>query len=181
MWGWWKTSRQIKYGVLSWSSNYRKQCHKTCELAFADAVRLYNHWRVEPPNVPAPTLGFRTLKVSLSGICDLVTAYKNEPLPLAVHDQLWTLIVDMKLKAELAIDPPMPRARDVSRCLFKIAARHLIAERLMRHGRVCRNIQAFASPLIASKTGAMSSACRIGGGHKRPRHTDLSLINTFER
>ena len=74
-------------------------------LAFADAVRLYNHWRVEPPNVPAPTLGFRTLKVSLSGICDLVTAYKNEPLPLAVHDQLWTLIVDMKLKAELAIDP----------------------------------------------------------------------------
>jgi hypothetical protein len=105
VWGWWKTSRQIKYGVLSWSSNYRKQCHKTCELAFADAVRLYNHWRVEPPNVPAPTLGFRTLKVSLSGICDLVTAYKNEPLPLAVHDQLWTLIVDMKLKAELAIDP----------------------------------------------------------------------------
>ena len=74
-------------------------------LAFADAVRVYDHWRIEQANVPAPTLGFRTLKVSLSGICDLVTAYKNEPLPLAVHDQLWTLIDDMKLKAELAIDP----------------------------------------------------------------------------
>ena len=73
--------------------------------AFSDAVRLYSHWRFEPPNLPSPTLGFRTLKVSLSGICDLVAAYKNEPLPLAVHDELWTLIEQMKLKAELAIDP----------------------------------------------------------------------------
>jgi hypothetical protein len=73
--------------------------------AFADALRLYSHWKSEPPNVSAPTLDFRTLRVSLSGICDLVAAYKNEPLPLAVHDELWTLIDDMKLKAELAIDP----------------------------------------------------------------------------
>ena len=73
--------------------------------AFSDAVRLYSHWRFEPPNVPAPTLSFRTLRVSLSGICDLIAAYKNERLPLAVHDELWTLIADMKLKAELAIDP----------------------------------------------------------------------------
>ena len=73
--------------------------------AFSDAVRLYNHWRVELPNAPAPTLGFRTLRVSLSGICDLIAAYKNERLPLAVHDELWTLIADTKLKAELAIDP----------------------------------------------------------------------------
>ena len=79
-----------------------------------DAVRLYSRWRVEPPNAPAPTLGFRTLKVSLSGICDLVAAYKNEPLPLAVHDELWTLIDDMKLKAELAIDPSYARG---ARCL----------------------------------------------------------------
>ena len=73
--------------------------------AFSDAVRLYSHWRFERANVPAPTLSFRTLRVSLSGVCDLIAAYKNERLPLAVHDQLWTLIVDMKLKAELAIDP----------------------------------------------------------------------------
>jgi hypothetical protein len=73
--------------------------------AFADAVRLYGHWRFEPPNLSPPTLSFRTLKVSLSGICDLVAAYKNEPLPLGVHDELWTLIEEMKLKAELAIDP----------------------------------------------------------------------------
>ena len=38
-------------------------------------------------------------------MCDLVTAYKNEALPLAVHDELWTLLDEMKLKAELAIDP----------------------------------------------------------------------------
>ena len=73
--------------------------------AFADAVRLYSQWSFDAPNVPAPTLAFRTLKVSLSGICDLVAAYKNEPLPLPVHDELWTLIKEMKLKAELAIDP----------------------------------------------------------------------------
>jgi hypothetical protein len=73
--------------------------------AFAEAIRLYSHWRSGPPNAPSPTLGFRTLKVLLSGICDLVAAYKNEPLPLAVHDELWRLIDNMKLKAELAIDP----------------------------------------------------------------------------
>jgi hypothetical protein len=73
--------------------------------AFSEAVRLYSHWQVEAPDTPAPTLGLRRLNVSLSGICDLVAAYKNEPLPLPVHDELWTLIDDMKLKAELAIDP----------------------------------------------------------------------------
>ena len=45
--------------------------------AFAEAIRLYSHWRSEPPNVPSPTLGFRTLKVSLSGICDLVLLTKT--------------------------------------------------------------------------------------------------------
>jgi hypothetical protein len=73
--------------------------------AFADAVRLFNHWRTEPKEVPAPTIGFRRMKVSLSGICDLVFAYKSEPMPPPVHDELWGLIEEMKLKAELAIDP----------------------------------------------------------------------------
>ena len=34
--------------------------------------------------MPAPTLPIRSLNVSLSGVCDLVLAYKNEPLPLNV-------------------------------------------------------------------------------------------------
>jgi hypothetical protein len=72
---------------------------------FADAVRLFNRWKAEPGNGPAPAIDFRRLKVSLSGICDLVAAYKNEALPLAVHDELWRLIDVMKLKAELAMDP----------------------------------------------------------------------------
>jgi hypothetical protein len=101
--------------------------------AFAEAIRLYSHWRSEPPNVPSPTLGFRTLKVSLSGICDLVAAYKSEPLPLAVHDELWRLIDIMKLKAELAIDPSY-EVRDVWMRSFKIAGWRPIAERLTRHG-----------------------------------------------
>ena len=73
--------------------------------AFADAVRLFNHWRAEPDDAPAPAIGFRSLKVSLSGICDLVASYKNEPLPVGIHDELWRLLEDMKLKAELAMDP----------------------------------------------------------------------------
>ena len=93
-----------KSGVLSWSSNYPKRCRTTCAKPLPTpfgftATGSLSHLRV------APTLGFRTLKISLSGICDLVAAYKNEPLPLAVHDELWTLIKEMKLKAELAIDP----------------------------------------------------------------------------
>ena len=84
--------------------------------AFADAVRLYSQWRFDAPNAPAPTLAFRTLKISLSGICDLVAAYKNEPLPLAVHDELWTLIKEMKLKAELCNRSILCHRRPSSRC-----------------------------------------------------------------
>ena len=73
--------------------------------SFANAIRLYSRWGFASPGVSAPTLGFRTINVSLSGVCDLVAAYKNELLPVAIHDELWTLIEDMKLKAELAMDP----------------------------------------------------------------------------
>jgi hypothetical protein len=94
--------------------------------AFADAVRLYSRWRVQPGDVSAPTLDFRTLNVSLSGICDLVAAYKNEPLPLPVHDELW-IVIDadhMKLKAELAIDPSYATG---ARCLETLIHDHRAA------------------------------------------------------
>jgi hypothetical protein len=72
--------------------------------AFCDAVRLFDRWTFD---TPAPTLPFRTLAVSLSGVCDLVLAYKNEPLPSSVHDQLFGLLDNLHigLKAELTIDP----------------------------------------------------------------------------
>lgn len=72
--------------------------------AFGNAVRLFDRWRFD---TPAPTLPVRTLNVSLSGVCDLVLAYKNEPLPLNVHHELWAIIDDlhMSLKTELMIDP----------------------------------------------------------------------------
>jgi hypothetical protein len=40
-------------------------------------------------------------------VCDLVLAYKSEPLPIDVHDELWGLMdnPNIGLKAELAIDP----------------------------------------------------------------------------
>jgi hypothetical protein len=73
--------------------------------AFADAVRMFDRWRFD---TPSPTLSVRDLvEVSLSGVCDLVLAYKNEALPLNVHGELWRLIDDLhvSLKAELAGDP----------------------------------------------------------------------------
>jgi len=90
---------------LSWSSNYLKRCLKTCAKPSPTLFGFIATGGLSHLIWQLPTLSFRTLKVSLSGICDLVAAYKNEPLPLAVHDELWTLIQEMKLKAELAIDP----------------------------------------------------------------------------
>ena len=81
--------------------------------AFIDAVHLFKSWQFD---TPAPTLRFRTIAISLSGVCDLVLAYKNERLPVSLHDELWGLIDDlhMSLKAELAIDPSYPIG---ARCL----------------------------------------------------------------
>ena len=72
--------------------------------AFVDAVRLFDRWRFD---TPTPTLPVRTLNISLSGACDLVLAYKDEPPPLTVHHELLALIDDLhkSLKAELMIDP----------------------------------------------------------------------------
>jgi hypothetical protein len=73
--------------------------------SFCDAVRLFDRWRFD---TPAPALPFRGLAtVSLSGVCDLVLAYRNEPLPLDVHNELLGLLdnLHMGLKAELTIDP----------------------------------------------------------------------------
>jgi hypothetical protein len=39
-----------------------------------------------------PTLKFRTMIVSLSGVCDLILAHPNEALPLDVHHELLALI-----------------------------------------------------------------------------------------
>jgi hypothetical protein len=83
---------------------------------FCDAVRLFYRWRSD---TPAPALRFRTLAVSLSGVCDLVLAYRNEPLPLNVHHELLGLIDNphMSLKADLMIDPSYATG---ARCLDKL-------------------------------------------------------------
>src|SRR5271157_5733815 len=72
--------------------------------SFRDAVRLFYRWR---PGKPIPTVRFRTMVVSLSGVCDLVLAYRNDPLPLDVHHELLALIDGPypSLKAELLNDP----------------------------------------------------------------------------
>jgi hypothetical protein len=82
--------------------------------AFCDTVRLFDRWRFD---TPAPTLPFRNWGViSLSGLCDLVLAYKNEPLPLDLHHELLALLnnLHMGLKAELTIDPSYANG---ARCL----------------------------------------------------------------
>jgi hypothetical protein len=96
--------------------------------AFADVVRLFNRWRFD---TPPPTLPFRTFAISLSGVCDLVLAHKSEPLPTDVHDELWGLMANIGLKAELAIDPSYVTG---ARCLDTLIQdrRSRIAEWRMR-------------------------------------------------
>ena len=93
--------------------------------SFRDAVRLFYRWRL---GEPIPTVRFRTMVVSLSGVCDLVLAYRNEPLPLDVHHELLALIEGphMSLKAELMIDPSFETG---SRCLDKLIENRRAGER----------------------------------------------------
>ena len=104
------TIRQL--GSLSFRENAAIMVEQPSETmpedvrqAFCDAVRLFDRWRFD---TPAPTLPFRNWGViSLSGLCDLVLAYKSEPLPLDMHHELLALLdnLHMGLKAELTIDP----------------------------------------------------------------------------
>jgi hypothetical protein len=82
---------------------------------FAEAVRLYAHW-IPAAGDPVPIVKFRNLVVSLSGVCDLVLAYKNAPLPTLVHDELWRALDarQTKYKAEITLDPSYATA---AKCL----------------------------------------------------------------
>ena len=105
--------------------------------AFCDAVRLFGRWRFD---TPAPTLPFRNWGViSLSGLCDLVLAYKNEPLPLDVHHELLALLDNLHigLKAELTIDPSYAiGARCVDTLIQDRRAAVGIARSLLNQGSV---------------------------------------------
>ena len=86
------------------------------QVAFREAIRLYADWKFDGAE---RALSFRGLQqVSLSGVCDLVLSYRNEPLPVKVHDELWNLMVGrLNLKEELAEDPTYATG---ARCLDKL-------------------------------------------------------------
>jgi hypothetical protein len=89
--------------------------------AFRDAVKLYAVWK---SGGPESSVSFRRFKyVSLAGVCDLVLSYRNEPLPIKLHDELWKLVdkTDIDLKVELATDPSYATA---ARCLIKLIEDH---------------------------------------------------------
>ena len=73
--------------------------------AFRDAIYIYVDWKYDRPE---RSISFRRLQqVSLNELCDLVLSYRNEPLPVNVHDELWNLIDNTRinLKVELATVP----------------------------------------------------------------------------
>jgi hypothetical protein len=84
--------------------------------AFRGAIRLYADWKFGGLE---RALSFRGLQqVSLSGVCDLVLSYRNEPLPGEVHDELWNLMIGrLNLKEEFAEDPTYTTG---ARCLDKL-------------------------------------------------------------
>lgn len=93
--------------------------------SFRDAVRLSYPWR---PGEPISTLRFRRMVVSLSGVCDLVLAYRNDPLPLDIHHELLALAdgPHATLKAELLNDPSFETG---ARCLGQLIQARRAGER----------------------------------------------------
>ena len=94
--------------------------------AFRNAIHLYVDWKLGRPE---RSVSFRRLQqISLNGVCDLVLSYRNEPLPVNVHDELWNLIdkTRLNLKVELATDPSYAVA---ARCLDKLIQDHRAADR----------------------------------------------------
>jgi hypothetical protein len=100
----WAVSIQFEDDTTDGSDKAPETMPEDVRQAFGDAVRIFDRWEFD---TPPPTLRVRKLNISLSGVCDLVLAYKNEPLPLSVQHELLALIDDLhlSLKAELTIDP----------------------------------------------------------------------------
>ena len=90
---------------------------KDVRKAFLEAIRLFDDWKLLGD--PTRSVSFRSLQVSLSGVCDLVQSYRNEPLPENVHDELWNLLDDrrMDLIVELSKDPSYATG---ARCLEQL-------------------------------------------------------------
>ena len=85
--------------------------------AFLEAIRLFNDWKFGGSE---PLVGFRKLRqISISGVCELVLGYRNEPLPANLHDVLRNLIdeTSTNLKAELDEDPSYASG---AQCLLKM-------------------------------------------------------------
>jgi hypothetical protein len=72
--------------------------------AFLEAIRLYSDWKFGGSE---PLVSFRKLRqMSISGVCELVLGYRNEPLTAQLHNMLRNLIdPQMNIKVELDEDP----------------------------------------------------------------------------
>lgn len=89
--------------------------------AFLDAVRLYDDWK---SGGPERLVSFRKVKrISMTGMCELILSYRNEPLPENVHNDLWKLMDEtgVNLKLELTADPSY---RTGAQCLLKLIESH---------------------------------------------------------
>ncbi len=85
--------------------------------AFLAAIRLYNDWKF---GGSLRLVSFRKLRqISISGVCELVLSYRNEPLPANVHNVLWNIIDETRtnLKVELTVDPSYATG---AQCLLKL-------------------------------------------------------------
>ena len=90
---------------------------KDVRKAFLEVISLFDDWKLL--GGPARAVSFRKLQVSLSGVCDLVQSYRNEPLSETVHDQLWYLLDDRRtdLIVQLTNDPSYATG---ARCLEQL-------------------------------------------------------------
>ena len=83
--------------------------------AFLEAIRLYNDWKF---GGTLRLVSFRKLRqISIIGVCELVLSYRNEPLPSGLHNVLWNLSDESRLKVELTVDPSYANG---AQCLLKL-------------------------------------------------------------
>ncbi len=97
-----------------------------CEKHFTTLFICTSIGNLAVPSAPLVSEGCNRFRSN--GVCDLVLSYRNEPLPVNVHDELWNLIdkTRLNLKIELATDPSYATA---ARCLDKLIQDHRAADR----------------------------------------------------
>ena len=85
--------------------------------AFLEVIRLFKNWTFGGSE---PLVSFRKLRrISISGVCELVLSYRNEPLPENLDSLLRNLIDGTRTHLKVGLDED-PSYATAAQCLLKM-------------------------------------------------------------